>query len=89
MMNKPTKEQLEILIKECKLEYISRPHGDFIVYRSDTHEFWDTKEKDISKGISMYRIEGGNAVGLIESEVLRDYHNLPAQKMKRLLDGME
>ena len=91
-MEKPTREQLEILIKEGKLALDSLHSGHvYIVYYTDHYEFWDTvtPRSGEDRNIQVYIKDYSMVLTRIYSSILYDYHNLPTQKLKRLLDGVD
>ena len=82
-----SKEQLEILIKDDKLIYLSSSPSVRIYYSYKNYVVMN--EIDSACVLVFDKGDGYKTVGRLNTEgrLLRDYHNSPAQKMKRLLDG--
>ena len=89
-------KRLELLIEADKLEYIpaAASSKSFHVYYSKTHEFWTMSlRKSLTCSsdhtVCVYQLGRDEVLTAIKSTMLVDYHNSPAQKLKRLLDGVD
>ena len=88
-----SKEQLRYLIYADKLEYIDEEYSTnlqpFLVQLTYKYKHYAICYKYNEIRIYDQKFQGKKVATIRTTGMLFNYHNLPKQKLKRLLDGME